>query len=65
VLGILVAAMFLPFQINSNAPGLLEKGKAHSTEAWELMKQNALIMWQSFLQYSSMGLEWVRANVLV
>lgn len=51
--------------INIYAPGLLDKVKVHSTEAWEQMKHNALILWQFFLQYWYMGVEWVKANVFV
>jgi len=65
VLRILLAIHCVFFQINSYAPGLLDKVKAYSTEAWEQMKQNALILWQFFLRYSYMGLEWVKANVFV
>jgi hypothetical protein len=53
------------FQINSYAPGLLDKVKAYSTEAWEQMKKNSLILWQFFIQYLNMGLEWVKDNVFV
>jgi hypothetical protein len=63
--GILVAIYCVFFQINSYAPGLLDKVKAYSIEAWEQMKQNALILWQFFLRYSYMALEWVKANVFV
>jgi hypothetical protein len=56
---------FLFFQINHYAPGLLDKVKVHSVEAWELVKQNALILWHFSLQYSYLGLEWFKTNVFV
>jgi hypothetical protein len=64
-LGILVANSCVFFQINSYAPGLLDEVKAYSTEAWEQMKKNALILWQFFIEYLNMGLEWAKANVFV
>lgn len=51
--------------INHYAPGLLDKVKLHSIEAWEMMKTNALLLWQYFLHYSYLGIEWVKTNVFV
>ncbi|KDR16686.1 hypothetical protein L798_09076 [Zootermopsis nevadensis] len=51
--------------INHYAPGLLDKVKVHSIEAWELAKQSALILRQFFLRYSYIGLEWFKTNVFV
>lgn len=53
------------FQIDFHAPWLLDRVKVHSTEAWELVKQNGLILWQFILHYSNIGMEWLRTNVFV
>jgi hypothetical protein len=51
--------------IDHHAPWLLDNVKTRSAKICEVVKQNSLIQWQSFLHHFYLGLEWAKTDVFV